>query len=120
MAKHFPAFHKFLLNYPKGLTKQEAKNLGRIPSTGSTLTCLDVRPTSWFTAYSTVWAMPSPSNVITTRATDYNSMLQDTRQFRPRKRDHFCFTPMGLNRSSVRVGSSHETSCLASDHSAVY
>jgi len=27
VAKHFPAFHKFLLNYPKGLTKQEAKNL---------------------------------------------------------------------------------------------
>jgi hypothetical protein len=26
-AKHLPAFHKFLLNYPNGLTKEEAKNL---------------------------------------------------------------------------------------------
>jgi hypothetical protein len=26
-AKHLPAFHKFLLNYPNGLTKKEAKNL---------------------------------------------------------------------------------------------
>jgi len=27
VAKHLPAFHNFLLNYPKGLTKDEAKNL---------------------------------------------------------------------------------------------
>jgi hypothetical protein len=26
-AKHLPAFHKFLVNYPKGLTKEEAKHL---------------------------------------------------------------------------------------------
>ena len=26
-AKHLPAFHKFLLNYPNGLTKEEAKHL---------------------------------------------------------------------------------------------
>ncbi|NWF74453.1 MAG: hypothetical protein HXY51_15630 [Nitrospirae bacterium] len=27
VAKHLPAFHKFLLNYPQGLAKDEAKNL---------------------------------------------------------------------------------------------
>ena len=27
VAKHLPAFHKFLLNYPNGMTKEEAKNL---------------------------------------------------------------------------------------------
>lgn len=27
VAKHLPAFHKFLINYPKGLEKDEAKNL---------------------------------------------------------------------------------------------
>lgn len=27
VAKHLPAFHKFLLNYPNGLAKEEAKNL---------------------------------------------------------------------------------------------
>jgi hypothetical protein len=27
VAKHLPAFHKFLLNYPQGLAKEEAKNL---------------------------------------------------------------------------------------------
>ena len=27
MAKHLPAFHKFLLSYPQGLAKDEAKNL---------------------------------------------------------------------------------------------
>jgi hypothetical protein len=27
VAKHLPAFHNFLLNYPKGLSKDEAKNL---------------------------------------------------------------------------------------------
>ena len=27
VAKHLPAFHNFLINYPKGLSKEEAKNL---------------------------------------------------------------------------------------------
>jgi hypothetical protein len=27
VAKHLPAFHKFLLNYPQGLAKEEAKNM---------------------------------------------------------------------------------------------
>ena len=120
VAKHLPAFHKFLLNYPQGLAKEEAKNLEEFFYWLN----IDVFGRPMFVLVHRMLYHVGDAAIAIERhyytSHDYNSMLQGIAAL-PTKDGTFLFYIGRVSTDQVcGVREFRATSRLASDHRALY